>query len=117
MEFRDPEWKTLGLRVQNRLAAEPAPVIGAQGQMEQVFLNLLVHAEQCAADAPGKTISAASTNYRRTCADRNQLLDSGAARISNDPDAGALGLGVWQGIIHSHGGEIRFPLAIGLGSI
>src|SRR5579864_4198378 len=61
MEFRDPEWKTLGLRTHNRLATDPALVIGAQGQLEQVFLNLLVHAEQCAADTPAKTIAAAST--------------------------------------------------------
>jgi signal transduction histidine kinase/CheY-like chemotaxis protein len=107
MEFRDPEWKTLGLRVQNRLAAEPALVIGAQGQMEQVFLNLLVHAEQCAADAPGKTITAASTNIGgRVLVEISYSIPERSDL--DDPDAGALGLGVWQGIIHSHGGEIRF---------
>jgi CheY-like chemotaxis protein len=119
MEFRDPEWKTLGLRVQNRLAADPAPVIAAQGQMEQVFLNLLVHAEQCAADAPAKTISTASS----TIGGRVLVEISYAIPVRNpdeeqtiavDPftsvpgESSALGLGVCQGIIHSHGGEIRF---------
>jgi signal transduction histidine kinase len=129
MEFRGPEWRTLGLRVQNRLAAEPALVIGAQGQMEQVFLNLLVHAEQCAADAPGKTISAASTaiggrvlveiSYaippRRDVDDPDAefapefAVDPFATNLSDvASETGALGLGVCQGIIQSHGGEIRF---------
>src|SRR5262249_35803994 len=57
MEFRGPEWKALGLRVQNRLSPEPAPILGAQGQMEQVFLNLLVHAEQRAVEAPANTLA------------------------------------------------------------
>jgi signal transduction histidine kinase/CheY-like chemotaxis protein len=172
MEFRDPEWKTLGLRVQNRLAAEPALVIGVQGQMEQVFLNLLIHAEQCAAEAPGKAISAASTiiggrvlveiGYALASRSPHDQSDGGGMPdhavpdhpmpdlfsndlFSNDPfandpfspdalsqgalspggfsdtpfskgasvapdaaETGAVGLAVCQGIIQSHGGEIRF---------
>jgi len=152
MEFRDPEWKTLGLRVQNRLANGQALVIGAQGQMEQVFLNLLVHAEQCAAEAPSKAISAASTTIggrvlveigyatavrialEQSDGDPSPDLMSGHAFspdafapdvlspdafstdvLSNDPslapetaEKAAVGLAVCQGIIQSHGGEIRF---------
>lgn len=162
MEFRDPEWKTLGLRVQNRLAAEPALVIGVQGQMEQVFLNLLIHAEQCAAEAPGKAISAASTiiggrvlveiGYALASRGPHDQSDGDGMPdqpmpdlfsndpFSNDPfspdalsqgalspggfsdtpfskgasvapdaaETGAVGLAVCQGIIQSHGGEIRF---------
>jgi CheY-like chemotaxis protein len=160
MEFRDPEWKTLELRVQNRLATEPALVIGVQGQMEQVFLNLLVHAEQCAAEAPGKAIFAGSTMIggrvlveigyataprgpERSAGDGladqgmdHTIPDHGVpdrlsrAPFSNDPfspdelsnspfwkqasaatdaaETEAVGLAVWQGIIQSHGGEIRF---------
>ena len=65
MQFREPEWRARGLRVQNRLGSDPALVLGAQGQMEQVFLNLLVHAEQCAAEAPGKTIAVSSSVIAR----------------------------------------------------
>jgi signal transduction histidine kinase len=46
MRFREPEWRVLGLKAQNRLLPEPAPVLGSRGQIEQVFLNLLVYAEQ-----------------------------------------------------------------------
>jgi signal transduction histidine kinase/CheY-like chemotaxis protein len=171
MEFRDPEWKTLELRVQNRLATDPALVIGVQGQMEQVFLNLLIHAEQCAAEAPGKAISAASTviggrvlveiGYATASAKGTLPGDSrgpqerpdgepapgvfssdvsspdqfsrdlfsrdpfstdpfSADELSNAPlstrasvqtgvaETEAVGLAVCQGIIQSHGGEIRF---------
>jgi CheY-like chemotaxis protein len=100
-----------------------------------VFLNLLVHAEQCAAEAPGKSISAASTmiggrllvEIGYAVPVRSPHDDSGEPVIdpfdgaSADPGAryetpqagpsvetGALGLGVCQGIVHSHGGEIRF---------
>ena len=36
---------------------EPLYVLGSQGQLEQVFLNLLVHAEQSLVDAPQKVIT------------------------------------------------------------
>jgi signal transduction histidine kinase/CheY-like chemotaxis protein len=158
MEFRDPEWKTLELRVQNRLTTEPALVLGAQGQMEQVFLNLLVHAEQCAAESPEKTISTASSILGgRVLVEIGFAIQASAAQDSDadpasepfrnhpfahsfaddpfsshliadlhpdlhvrhslsnsatlEPEAGengAVGLAVCQGIIHSHGGEIRF---------
>ena len=32
-------------------------MLGSQGQLEQVFLNLLVHAEQSLAEAPQKLIT------------------------------------------------------------
>ncbi len=155
MEFRDPEWKTLELRVQNRLATEPALVIGVQGQMEQVFLNLLIHAEQCAAEAPGKAISAASSMiggrvlveigyamaprgtqeqsvgdlaagvfspdpFSRDVLSRDlsshdlsyELPSSpssrGASVATDAVETEGVGLAVCQGIIQSHGGEIRF---------
>jgi signal transduction histidine kinase len=120
MQFREPEWKMLGLRVQNRLSAEPAPVMGAQGQIEQVFLNLLVHAEQSAVDGPGKSISVASTLIARRV-----TVEISYPAVAKEPETessffngrsaenGALGLGVCQGIIQSHGGEIRFGVAGG----
>ncbi len=101
MQFREPEWKQLGLRVQNRLSAEPAAVLGAQGQIEQVFLNLLIHAEQCASEASSKTITIASSLIaKRVTVEILYPAEKDAAFT--------LGLGVCQGIVQSHGGEIRF---------
>ncbi len=123
MQFREPEWKTLELRVKNRLAPAPAVVLGAQGQIEQVFLNLLVHAEQCASETPGKTITVSSSVFARRVLVE---IGYGAATVqpgeepTDDPfaegrteEGGALGLGVWQGIIQGHGGELRFRTLFG----
>jgi signal transduction histidine kinase len=115
MQFRDPEWRTLTLRVQNRLTPKPALVLGVQGQIEQVFLNLLVHAEQYGSESPAKTISVSSSLIaRRVMIEIGYSIPLNEQGAEIDPFAegrspdGALGLGVCQGIIQSHGGEIRF---------
>ncbi len=118
IQFRDPEWKTLGLRIQNRLAPAPAMVLGAAVQIEQVFLNLLVHAEQCASVAPGKTLTIATSAIARRMTVEISFSVSPVQPgedVAGDPfaegqvaEGDALGLGVCKGIIQSHGGEIRF---------
>jgi signal transduction histidine kinase len=113
IQFREPEWKTLGLRVQNKVMADPAEVLGAQGQLEQVFLNLLVHAEQCAAEAPGKMVAISSSVMGQKITVEISFSASAEASKAELPDEnsleiGTLGLGVCQGIVHSHGGEMHF---------
>lgn len=122
MHFREPEWKALDLRVQNRLALEPALVLGVPGQLEQVFLNLLVHAEQCASQAPGKTIAVSSSVIARRV-----IVEIGYSTPVSDTDAKPMldtfaecqvtgadqGLAVCHGIVQSHGGEIRFSAGAG----
>ena len=61
MQFRGPEWKTLGLRVQDHLAPEPAMVLGVEGQIEEVLLSLLVAAEQSATRSAAKTLEVTSS--------------------------------------------------------
>jgi len=61
MQFRGPEWKELGLRVQDHLSAEPAMVLGVEGQIEEVLLSLLVAAEQFATRSAAKTLEVASS--------------------------------------------------------
>ena len=110
MKFREPEWRTLGVRIQDRLAPEHAPVLGVQGQLEQVFLNLLVHAEQSAAEAPGKTIAVSSSVIASRV-----TVEIGYSVQSTEPplDPFSQGLAVCQGIVQSHGGEIRFRVRSG----
>jgi signal transduction histidine kinase/CheY-like chemotaxis protein len=122
MQFRDPEWKTLGLRVHNRLGPEPVVVHGSQGQIEQVFLNLLVHAEQGASESPGKSVSVASAlSGRRVTFEVSYSVPDDSPQQAANPfsgsgagENGAMGLAVCQGIIHSHGGEIRFGSTSGV---
>ncbi|MGH9666819.1 MAG: GAF domain-containing protein, partial [Bryobacteraceae bacterium] len=56
IRFRAREWDALGLQAQTLLAREPLYAMGARGQLEEVFLNLLVHAEQSVLEAPQKGI-------------------------------------------------------------
>ena len=117
LQFREPEWKTLGLRAQNRLSPNPALVVGSQGQLEQVFLNLLVHAEQYASEAASKTIAVSSSIIGREMT--VEILYSAPARADGedaaDPfgetppgESGRMGLSVCLGIVRGHGGDIRF---------
>jgi len=108
--FREREWKALGLKLQDRLGTEQMYVIGSQGQLEQVFLNLLVHAEQTVAETEDKMLTvSASLMGRRVLVDISH-----SARITTpdpfaDPSSGvAMGLGVARSIIQSHGGDLRF---------
>ena len=57
IEFREGDWKASGIRVHDLTSREPLYVLGSQGQLEQAFLNMLVHAEQSLADAPQKVLT------------------------------------------------------------
>ncbi|HEY3739109.1 MAG TPA: GAF domain-containing protein [Bryobacteraceae bacterium] len=109
-QFREREWKTLGLKLQDRLGTEQMYVIGAQGQLEQVFLNLMVHAEQTLAETEDKMLTvSASLMGRRVLVDLSYSARITAADPFSDPQSGAaLGLGVARSIIQSHGGDLRF---------
>jgi CheY-like chemotaxis protein len=110
--FREPEWKQRGVQLRNLFDDTPLYVLGSRGQLEQVFLNLLVHAEQSLAAAKEKKLSLAATimnrrvqleiSYSSPTAEEHDPFEEGRAT-----EAGALGLGVCRGIIQGHGGEIR----------
>ena len=106
VHFREPEWKARGLRVQNRLTSEPAMTLGSRGQLEQLFLSLLVHAEQCSANAADRTLSLSSSRLGgRVLVEIHYSSDAPreAAAEGGDP----LGLDVCRGVAATHGGEIR----------
>jgi CheY-like chemotaxis protein len=113
--FRQPEWKRDGVQAQDRLSREPAPVLGSRNQIEQVLLNLLVHAERKTAQSPAKTLSIHSSVIARkvlveigysTSSEEETVADpfSAASLVGGD----SLGLGVCRGIVRGNGGEIRF---------
>jgi C4-dicarboxylate-specific signal transduction histidine kinase/CheY-like chemotaxis protein len=116
IRFREPEWKGLGIRLQNRLAQAPAIVNGSRGQLEQLFLNLLIHAEQRAATAATKTLSVQSSLMSGLVhVEIGYSLGPGELGGESNPfdpgpgpDGAALGLGVCLGIAKTYGGDIRF---------
>jgi signal transduction histidine kinase len=116
MEFRELEWKARGIHVRNFLREGPLWVLGSQGQLEQVFLSLVVYAEQALADSGEKVISMGSNLLaRRVLA---EIAFSSPAQHPEDPfaangsgGAGTLDLAVCRSIIAGHEGEIRLTRA------
>jgi len=111
IEFREREWKVRGIQVRSLLAEDSITVMGSHGQLEQVFLNLLVHAEQSLCDSSERLIT-----IRTSLIARRILVEIGYSglRAGTDPlakwsedSAGALGLGVCRSIVAGHGGDMR----------
>jgi GAF domain-containing protein/CheY-like chemotaxis protein len=104
IEFREGDWKASGIRVRDLTTREPIIVLGSQGQLEQVFLNLLVHAEQSLADAPQKVITVrASVLARRLLVE----IAFSAPPDASKPEETAAVLGVTRSVVAGHGGEVR----------
>jgi signal transduction histidine kinase len=113
IEFRQHEGAAQAVKFQARLAADSLVVLGSQGQLEQVFLDLLVHAEQSAGESVEKTVFVSTSR----AADRALIeivYTTGPEEPGQDPfadgrpaESGALGLDMCRGIVQSHGGEIR----------
>ena len=104
IEFRQADWKASGIRIDSLIPREPLFVAGSLGQLEQVFLNLLVHAEQSLAEAPQKTITIGATVLNK------RLLVEIAFTAPPDlhkADEAASVLSVTRSVIAGHGGEAR----------
>lgn len=110
------EWQAKGVAFKNLLSPAPLHVLGARGQLEQVFLSLLVHAGEALEDAPEKQLAVGASQLAK------RVLVEITYRANTDglaPDAfeGAgetgdvLGLGVCRGIVQGHGGELRLVRA------
>ncbi|HMD71893.1 MAG TPA: GAF domain-containing protein [Bryobacteraceae bacterium] len=104
IEFREGDWKASGIRVRNLTTREPLYVQGLQGQLEQIFLNLLVHAEQSLVSAPQKLIS-----LRTSVLGKRLLVEisfSAPPEVRKVEETAAV-LGVTRSVIAGHGGEVR----------
>jgi GAF domain-containing protein/CheY-like chemotaxis protein len=104
IEFREGDRKASGIKVRDLTAQEPLYVLGSQGQLEQVFLNLLVHAEQSLADSPQKVITVRTSLLAKRLVVEVAYTGQAASR---KPEETAAILGVTRGVIASHGGEVR----------
>lgn len=104
IDFRQGDWKASGIQVRDMTLREALPVLGSQGQLEQVFLNLLVYAEQSLAETPQKIIT-----IRTSVLAKRLLVEIGftAPPHSANPEEVAAVLGVTRSVIAGHGGEVR----------
>ena len=104
IEFREGDWKATGIRVRDLTSPESLFVLGSQGQLEQVFLNLFVHAEQSLAGAEHKSIAIrTSTLAKRLLV---EISFTSPAELRKPEDTAAV-LGVTRSVIAGHGGEVR----------
>jgi GAF domain-containing protein len=104
IEFREGDWKASGIRVRDLTTKEPLAVLGSEGQLEQIFLNLLVHAEQALADSPHKLIT-----IRTSILAKRVLVEiafTGQPGSLQAIETAAV-LGVTRSVIAGHGGEVR----------
>ena len=104
IDFREGDWKASGLRVRDLTSHDAQYVLGSHGQLEQVFLNLLVHAEQSLAQAEQKTLT-----IRTSLLARRLLVEItfSAPPEARKPEETAAVLGVTRSVIAGHGGEVR----------
>jgi GAF domain-containing protein/CheY-like chemotaxis protein len=104
IEFREGDWKASGIRVRDLTTREPLSVLGSEGQLEQVFLNLLVHAEQALIESPNKLLT-----IRTSVLGRRLLVEIAftAPPASRKAIETAAVLGVTRSVIAGHGGEVR----------
>jgi signal transduction histidine kinase/CheY-like chemotaxis protein len=110
VEFREPVWKEQGLQGQRRFDADAASVIGAEGQLEQVFLTLLMDVERRAADSPTRALALKTSEANgQIRVEIGHTLPAGV-----EPSGEEEGLDVCRGIVQTHGGEIKFHRRAGV---
>ena len=117
MQFREHEWKACGIQLRNLTKEKPLYVLGSYGQLEQVFLNLFVHAEQALEEARDKRITVRADSFAsRVFIEIGYSAGlQGAAAAEGVPaegiapasEAATLGLDVCRSIVAGHSGEIR----------
>ena len=116
IQFREREWKACGIQLHNLVKDTPLYVLGSEGQLQQVFLNLFVHAEQSLEDAQEKRITVrADVLAKRVFIEIGYSAPAQAAvshsrlpaEISAPGEVSALGLDICKSIIAGHGGEMH----------
>jgi C4-dicarboxylate-specific signal transduction histidine kinase/CheY-like chemotaxis protein len=117
MQFREHEWKACGIQLRNLTKEKPLYVLGSYGQLEQVFLNLFVHAEQLLEEAPEKRITVRADLLANrvfieivySAALQRAAAAEGLAPLAYTSlgEAATLGLDVCRSIVAGHSGELR----------
>jgi CheY-like chemotaxis protein len=104
LEFREGDWKASGIRSRDLTSPEPVFVLGSHGQLEQVFLTLLVHAEQSLAEAPRKEITVRSSILAKRLL--VEIAYTGPFTSRENGEMAAV-LGLTRSVVAGHGGEVR----------
>ena len=103
-------WENTGLTGELKLERGSLPMVGAEGQLEQVLLTFLLHVERRAAQTSGRALFVKSSESAG-----NVRVEIGyAASTQTDSDEpvttgeeGGLSLDVCRNILETHGGDIK----------
>ncbi len=109
-EFRRQEWESRGFEVKAILSPSPMHVLGSQGQLERVFLDLLVQAEHALAESVEKRLIIATSTLAQRALVEIEYTSSGTKGAWSGMAGTDLAEhvdGVSRGIVRSHGGELR----------
>jgi signal transduction histidine kinase/CheY-like chemotaxis protein len=109
-EFRNREWDQKSIHVRMALPHASWLVLCDQSEIEQAFLNLLVHAEQSIANQTDRHLTIGGRTQGKHALiffDYTSYESENGDGLAENGNGHALGLHVVRAIIQSHGGEFR----------
>jgi signal transduction histidine kinase/CheY-like chemotaxis protein len=110
IQFRQREWSARGFLIREMLSSGPVHILGSQGQLERVFLDLLVQAEHALSEEPEKTLTIATTVLARKVLVEIEHASAGFRAWEGGlarSDAGLHSEEISRGVVRSHGGDLR----------
>ncbi len=129
LQLRSYEQKVSNIEVNTRLPADLPEVTGNRGQLQQVFINLIINAEQAMLEARGRGTLTVVTEQvgnivRASVADDGPGISPENMRKLFTPffttkemgKGTGLGLSICQGIVTEHGGRIYAESELGQGA-
>jgi len=109
IEFRRQEWRNRGVEIEEMLSPSPISILGSRGQLERVFLDLLVQVEHAISTSNEKRLSIATTILGRRAVVEIEYTATLAQAWDRAPgsEAALHAEGVARGIVRGHGGDLR----------
>jgi signal transduction histidine kinase len=107
VEMRQAECAKKGIRIDSGLPISSVQVVADQAQLEQVFLSLLLHAEQTAATAESKFMSVVGRSVGKRVLVSISFSGSDAGTGDSPPAAGPFDARVCHALVQGHAGELR----------